>query len=548
MKSASLKAGWLLLGLVLAVAAVAAPRDSDAALSVWRYTVRPGDTLIALAERYLNASAHWQVVQEFNQVDDPYRLRPGTVLRIPVALLRRVPASATLEVSNGAVRWRHGGGEWQPATRGQRLLAGSTLQTLDEASALVRLADGSTLLLSPNSQLDFASLISDAGGVKSDSRLYLRHGQSEVSANPARRDQQRLHLQTPSAQAVVRGTFFRLRVDHLVTGEETLRGLVHVQAAGGGVSVGRGRGTIVRSGARPLPPVPLLPAADVTSLPTRFEHLPLRFPLPSLRGADGWFGEVVPEAAIDRILASKAARGGALTFADLPNGDYRLRLRAVDVHGLHGNDAFHRFTVFARPFPPALNAPGDDGTIRNPRPRYDWSDVQGSAGYRLQVARDAEFTRLLCDEKTSAPSWQAFDDLTPGRAYWRVASIDSGGAQGPWAIAAGFTYKPGPGPVDLGRSAIEVTLTAIRLRLPAPPAGLFYEVLLSPSPTLDQGVFNGQSDDGTLDLPSPDGGTYFLGVRLRDRSDGTPGPLVVQKIDVPYSPLWLLLLLLPLVW
>ena len=36
-------------------------------------------------------------------------------------------------------------------------------------------------------------------------------------------------------------------------------------------------------------------------------------------------------------------------------------------------------------------------------------------------------------------------------------------------------------------------------------------------------------------------------IRLLDRSDNTPGPLAVQKIEVPYSRLWLLLLLLPVV-
>ena len=42
-------------------------------------------------------------------------------------------------------------------------------------------------------------------------------------------------------------------------------------------------------------------------------------------------------------------------------------------------------------------------------------------------------------------------------------------------------------------------------------------------------------------------GSYYLGIRLLDRSDNTPGPLAVQKIEVPYSRLWLLLLLLPVV-
>ena len=87
--------------------------------------------------------------------------------------------------------------------------------------------------------------------------------------------------------------------------------------------------------------MPLLAAADVSGLPTRFEHLPMRFPLPALSGATSWQGEVAPDESFDRVLLAKSARGETLTLADLPNGDYVLRLRAVDGNGLQGFDAAH---------------------------------------------------------------------------------------------------------------------------------------------------------------------------------------------------------------
>ena len=52
-------------------------------------------------------------------------------------------------------------------------------------------------------------------------------------------------------------------------------------------------------------------------------------------------------------------------------------------------------------------------------------------------------------------------------------------------------------------------------------------------------------DDGQLELPRPGVGTYYLGVRLVDRADNTPGPFAVQKIEIPPSKLWLMLLLVP---
>ena len=537
---------FLLLAFLLHVGA--APAETAANMPIWRYTVRPGDTLITIAERYLIDVGQWPAIQQANQVADPYRLLPGTVLRIPAAMLRRTPATVTIATSNGALRWRREGGEWQLAATGQRLVSGSTLETLDNASALLSFADGSKLLLSPNSQLVFDALGAFAGGLMVDTRLRLQRGQSDIMANPAQRAHQRLQIQTPAAQAVVRGTHFRLGVEHDVTREETLAGLVGVSGAGRGVSVPHGRGTVARAGEAPIAPVPLLPAADLSALPARFEHLPLRFPLPQINGAKGWLGEVAPDKSFDRLLLSKAARGEALTFSDLPNGDYVLRLRAVDGNGLQGLDAVHRFVVFARPFPPGLNSPGDAATIRTARPVFTWTSVHEVARYRLQVAGELDFAQPLHDSTSDEDVWAAPDDLPAGKLYWRAASVDGRGQQGPWSVAAGFTYKPGPGPVDLGRSATEFTSETIRLNLPPPPDGLVYEAILSLEPALATVLAQASSSDRTLELPRPDGGTYYLGVRLLDRSDQTPGPVAVQKIDVPYSRLWLLplLLLVPL--
>lgn len=49
------------------------------------YEVRPGDTLTEIAARLLGSSAKWEQLYEANRgvIDDPDRVRAGTVLRIP---------------------------------------------------------------------------------------------------------------------------------------------------------------------------------------------------------------------------------------------------------------------------------------------------------------------------------------------------------------------------------------------------------------------------------------------------------------------------------
>ena len=379
-----------------------------------------------------------------------------------------------------------------------------------------------------------------------DTRMRLQSGQTTVEANPDKRADQHLQIETPSAQAVVRGTHFRLGADDSVTREETLEGLVGVSGASKGVRVPAGSGTIARAGEAPISPVPLLAAPDVSGMTARFEHLPMRFPLPAMPGAASWQGEVAPDEAFDRILLAKAVPGDTLTLADLPNGDYVLRLRAVDGNGLQGFDAQHRFTVFARPFPPGLNTPGDGATIRDARSRFAWTSVLDIERYHLQVSRTADFTELLYDETLMGEAWQAPDDLPPGPLYWRAASIEGDGQQGPWSVPAAFTYKPGPGAVDLGRSAVQIESDTLALKLPAPPEGLGYEAVLAADKSLETRLAEASADDSTLALARPGIGTYYLGIRLIDRSDNMPGPFAVQKIEIPPSKLWLLLLLVPL--
>ncbi len=531
---------------VIPLPSAAAPAELQDPAPVWRYTVKPGDNLINIAQRYFIRSDQWPKVQRANRIEDPLRMMPGSVLRIPVGLLRQAPAAAVLESINGAVRWRTGDADWQTARSGLRLASGAALETQEDSSALLVLADGSRILVAPNSQIVLDMLSLYAGGLMADTRMRLQRGQADITANPEQRPNRNLKIQTPSAQAVVRGTRFRLGVVDDVTHEETIGGLVHVRSAGRSVSVPQDRGTVARAGEAPMEPVALLEAVDVSALPDRFEQLPMRFPLPRLAGVTEWRGQIAPDASFERILLGKSTRGESLTFADLPNGNYALRLRAVDAHGLQGLDAVHRFTVFARPFPPGLQSPGDLATIRTAKARFVWRNVLDVAHYRIQVSVAPDFSAPLYDETLGGDAWEAPEELPEGKLYWRAASVGGDGQQGPWNVAAAFTYKRGPGAADLGRMALQIDSEKIGLKLSPPPDGLFYEAILATEKELAPVLAQARSDDGWLELQRPDSGSYHLGVRLVDRDDNTPGPISIQKIEIPPSRLWLLLLLVPL--
>ena len=81
-----------------ALAAGAAERHDE-----WVYVMRPGDTLIGIAERNFVNPADWPLVQKANGIADPYRIPTGTRVRIPFRLLRPDPMLADVLLTNGNI-------------------------------------------------------------------------------------------------------------------------------------------------------------------------------------------------------------------------------------------------------------------------------------------------------------------------------------------------------------------------------------------------------------------------------------------------------------
>ena len=300
-----MRRGFAALGLLLtATLAQAAPADSQ---PDWRYTLRPGDTLIGLSQRYLAAPARWPQLQKLNRIADPYRLVPGTTLRIPLAWLKQTPAPATVVAVAGQVTLIAPGAAARPLQAGEALPAGAQLATAANSSATLRFADGSTLVLQPGARLTLDTVSVYAGGGMVDTRLRLQQGRVEVGANPRHVPGSRLQVITPSAVAAVRGTRFRVEADGRVAREETLEGAVGLGAAGQNVDVAAGQGSLAELGKPPSLPVALLPAPGLTGLPARLDSLPLRFEFPALAGAERWVGQIAPDARFEQVLLEKSA-------------------------------------------------------------------------------------------------------------------------------------------------------------------------------------------------------------------------------------------------
>lgn len=514
-----------------------------AAADVWEYRIERGDTLIGLHARYMRPDARWQLVQRLNRIQNPQRLVPGSVLRIPVALLRGEPVAAEAVHAHGEVFVERAGGARQPLVAATELREGDLITTGPQSSASVRFVDGSTALLGPGGRLRIERHARLAPGGPADTRLRLDAGALETRVVPAR-PAPRFELRTPVVNLGVRGTEFRSRLDGERLWAEVLEGRVAV----GAQPLAAGFGTVATA-ARVATPVPLPAEPGLQGLPTLVQRLPLQFDFPP-----------VPGAARYRVQLFDASRPGVLLLDslfdspraawpdDVPDGRYELRLRAAAADGIEGRAAVLAFTLKARPEPPFQLKPRAGEQLQPETVEFAWSRHPQAVRYKLQLSATPDFATLLID-RSDITATEFSTTLPPGTYHWRLASVREGGDIGPWGDAAVLTRLPPPPPpppapppqppqtTDAG-----VVLRWATVQLP----GMKYQVQVARDAEFKQMVLDETTAASERLLPKPEPGVYHVRVRTIGPDGRAGGYGLPQVVEVPggYGWLWFLPLLL----
>lgn len=492
------------------------------------YTTQRSDTVIGIGRRLLTEPNDWPAVAEFNGLKNPNRIRPGTGLRIPLRLLRSEAASARLEQVVGDVR--AGSGAAAVTVRnGEALTEGTQVQTGAEGYAVLRLADGSVLRLARASTLQierarrYPVIDHVSSGVRLDS------GRVEVDAAKAAGGKPGFEVRSPQGVLAVRGTSFRVTVveGKQLTGGEVLEGAVQFAGDANARELAAGFGTLIDAQRRVTEPTPLLGAPSVAAMPALQERLVLRFPLAAMAGAAGHRGQVGRTAQMNEVVADNLTTGAELRFTDLDDGDYVLKIRAIDARGLEGRDALLPFKLKARPEPPMPSAPAPRAVTRGTEVELAWASNPEARAYRLQLASDERFTRVLRDLPALADARFVLDKLPPGDYYWRLASVRGADDQGPWGAVRSFVLRPPmatPAPPAVGNTSMKFTWEG--------EPGQTFEFQLAHNAQFAPLVLAQQSDKPELELRRPPGGVYFMRLRARD-ADGFQGPYTTpQRFEI----------------
>jgi predicted phage tail protein len=276
------------------------------------------------------------------------------------------------------------------------------------------------------------------------------------------------------------------------------------------------------------------------------ERLPLQFAWPDVAGSVHYRFQIAPDARFDRLLADAVTAAAEASWPDLPDGEYQLRVRAIDPDRLEGLNAVHAFSVDARPPPPRLIGLIDGVLTRQARPEFSWSQPAGATAYRFQLARDAAFRELLAErDDLREPRFQSEQALPPGRYYWRVATRDGGGRPGPFSDAQTFHYRPVPPAPDLAPP--QIGKQDLSFQWQAVEGAARYHFQLAQDSDFTEIVADATLTEARLVIPRPPARQYYFRARSLD-TGGEAGPYgSAQAVTVPPASYWpLLLLVIPL--
>ncbi|MGB0127106.1 MAG: FecR domain-containing protein, partial [Rhodocyclaceae bacterium] len=504
------------------------------------YQTRTGDTLIGIGQALLRRPSDWPILQRLNGVVDPYRMPTGALVRIPVRLLQSDVAPIQVIAASGEARV---GKERLDA--GMKIAEQQELATDDGGFVTLQLADGSKLTLHPQTRVRTDVLQQYRGSKGLRSRFTLEGGRIDIQAAPQDRAGAQQELRMPATVLSVRGTHYRAAAAK--TDGRSLAEVTEGTVAVGGsrastVRLRQGYGVTAVRGGVPELPTRLLPAPGLNKVLPPQQRLTLSFPLPSVVGASGYRAQIAEDQAFSRVVAERVVAGPTVKFEAPPDGDYWLRVRAIDRRGLEGFDAQAPFRIEARPEPPFPSTPANRGIVRATVLPFAWSSASSAVSYSFELAADPAFQhKLESASGITASAHASGARLEPGNYYWRVASVDNSGKQGPFGDVQTFELRPAPptpAPPDIAGDQVGFSW--------ASEPGQRFEFEMARDKAFSDLVESRRLEEPRVQLPRPPSGAYYMRVRATD-SDGFVGPYTAtQRFEVPPKPQWWLLLL-PLV-
>ena len=356
---------------------------------------------------------------------------PGQKLDIPLRFLKSKPASGKVISAEGDATL--GGNAMQPGTT---FTDGAKIKTGANSSAVIELGDGSRVKILPGSlaeivtNRDYAMRDASKSGSTNwfSGLMRLSEGALEALASKTAKRAKELQVETPTSLVGVRGTEFRVAFDDPLgkaARTEVIEGLVRADnpAQKSGANLPKGTGAVVDPGEKEVKVVVLLPAPDLTGIPSDVLKPQGSWPMPALAGARAYLVQVASDEQFDKIVRNLKVDTPFADLGSLPNGNWFARVRGIDAVGLEGFNSVKLIAVKDGEWRVTYSSMSsvDGKTILSWDGQQAGGQAMADGSYSAILASDAALTQTVVtirgtDQKPSL----TLGDLKPGVYYIRL--------------------------------------------------------------------------------------------------------------------------------
>ena len=391
-------------------------RDKDEII----YTIRDGDTLIGLGQKYFVSPTAYQQVERANGLTNANRLRVGSKIRIPTNLLKFSRLSATVISVRGAASVIRAGRSIPLELRG-KVAEGDIVETGVDGYLTLQLEGGSRMALPSNARVRVVRLRTYLLTRGTDTDFAIERGQTETTVVPLRDNRSRFRMRTPVAISAVRGTVFRIGYDGPDASlTEVVEGNVVVNLDGrtATTALPGGFGAAASSSGRVnkeelLPPPAFARPGEVQSQSS------VGFVLIPSEGAVGYHVEVAKDAAFVEIVKGARSSTPLVDLGALPDGTYWVRAMAIAPSGLEGLPQKQQFSRKLQ----SLRSSPTNGA--NGSTKFQW-DLGDGTLVRFQLFDGSGSQVPLIDEPSLSVKELSVSGLARGTYSWRIGQVRSG--------------------------------------------------------------------------------------------------------------------------
>jgi hypothetical protein len=350
-------------------------------------------------------------------------------------LLKDEPSDATIIARTGSVSAAAPDGAPLLLDIGSKVSEGTRITTSGNSFLTLQLADLSRISLPSNTSIELAKLRKAMYTGAPRTELKLVRGKVVSRVSPLNINKGRFEVHTPISVAGVRGTYFRVGYNGKKVANEVIEGNVLTSAPSTPDTrmLNSAKGNIVQVKSIG-PAIDLLPAPLLASEPYR-QAGAAQFALTPIEGARAFHIQIAQDSEVLSPIAEATGDSTNVTIENIQEGNYFIRVTAIDGLGLEGMPRTMAATIRDRLVPqesatlPAPSVAQSDS--REMLLRWNGAPTQK---YNIQVARDLDFSWLQFTT-TVVGNEIRFPRPSFGTYYTRVQTVNADGSTSPFSFA-----------------------------------------------------------------------------------------------------------------